>query len=400
MIKWGVTMEYRYDGFGKRKRKPSFWKGILLGIAAGSLLIAAFFFFFADTIISQDNMNDAQVPSAIEENTANQESANVDVPQEAQDYYLAVVEAAEAVTPSVVGISNYGMVHDFWGRSQEQERGTGSGVIIDSSGLIVTNYHVIEGAEELIVTKGSGEEHPAEVIGADPPTDLAVLKVDVGEDGLPAVELDDSDNLRPGEPAIAIGNPLGLDFQQTVTQGVISASNRSITIQGQKFTFIQTDAAINEGNSGGPLVNIYGKVVGINTAKIGMPGVEGMGFAIPSNKVREVTSELIEQGRVSRPWMGVNITNVSPMDAQRYELEVEEGVLVTEIVPNSPAEAAGMEPLDVILAIEDTDIREAGELQHSIYERSIGQTIEVTLLRENEEIVLSVTLEEMPEDIN
>ncbi len=391
-------MDYRHNDFGGRRRNTSFWKGLFLGIAVGSLLLAIFFFYFAGVIISQVNSSEAQAPPAVEENTANRGEESPDVPLEAREYYLAVVEAAESVTPSVVGISNYGMVYDFWGRGQEQERGTGSGVIIDSSGLIVTNYHVIEGAEELVVTKGSGEEYPAEIIGSDPPTDLAVLKID--EENLPAAELDDSDNLRPGEPAIAIGNPLGLDFQQTITQGVISASNRSITIQGQKFTFIQTDAAINEGNSGGPLVNIYGKVIGINTAKIGMPGVEGMGFAIPSNKVREVTTELIEEGRVSRPWMGVNITDISPMDAQRFELDIEEGVLVTEVVPNSPAHAAGLQPLDVIVAINDREIKEASELQHTIYEYSIGQNIEVTLLRESEEIVLPVTLDEMPEDIN
>ncbi len=391
-------MEYHYDDFRGRKRNTNFWKGVLLGIAVGCLLVAVVFFYFAGTIISQENRNDSLTPPAAEENRANRENTNVEIPQEAREYYLAVVEAAERVTPSVVGISNYGMVYDFWGRGQQQERATGSGVIIDPNGLIVTNYHVIEGAEELIVTMGSGEEFPAEIIGADPPTDLAVLKVD--KDGLPAAELADSDNLRAGEPAIAIGNPLGLDFQQTVTQGVISASKRSITIQGQKFTFIQTDAAINDGNSGGPLVNIYGKVVGINTAKIKIPGVEGMGFAIPSNTVRDITSALIEEGRVSRPWMGVNISNITSMDAQRFDLAVEEGVLVTGVVPGGPADAAGVQSMDVIMAINGREIKNVAELQHAIYQYSIGQTIDVTLLRENEETVLPVTLGELPEQLN
>jgi serine protease Do len=293
-----------------------------------------------------------------------------------------------------VGISNYGVVFDIWGRSSLQERATGSGVIIRSDGYIVTNYHVIENARELVVTLGSGEELPATIIGADPPTDLAVIKVDRKD--LPAADLADSNKLRVGEPAIAIGNPLGLDFQQSVTVGVISARERSITIQGQKFTFIQTDAAINDGNSGGALVNINGKVVGINTAKIKVPGVEGMGFAIPSNTVRQITSELIAKGKVERPWMGIYIRTLTPLEAQRSGLAVDYGVLVADVEAGGPASKAGIKPMDVIIAIEGKKITDSSELQQTLYQFNIGQKIKVTVIRGKEELTIEVTLEKLP----
>jgi serine protease Do len=290
----------------------------ILGLLVGGLLVATLFFYLAGNVlppeINRDEEKAAPLPG-VEQNNARK---MLEVSPEVESYYMAVVKAAEEVTPSVVGISNFSVVTDFWGRSSLQERATGSGVIIDEKGFIVTNYHVIENARELIVTLSSGDEVPATVVGTDPPTDLAVLKID--KEGLPAAELADSDVLHVGEPAIAIGNPLGLDFQQTVTLGVVSARERSITIQGQKFTFIQTDAAINDGNSGGALVNIYGQVIGINTAKIKIPGVEGMGFAIPANTVKEITRDLITQGRVERPWLGVYLSTLTPMDAQRFSL--------------------------------------------------------------------------------
>ena len=196
----------------------------------------------------------------------------------------------------------------------------------------MTNYHVIEDCKELVVSLGSGEELPAAVVGADPPTDLAVIKIDKKD--LPAAAMADSDKLRVGEPAIAIGNPLGLDFQQSVTKGVVSALERSITIQGQNFSFIQTDAAINDGNSGGALVNIKGELIGINTAKIKITGVEGMGFAIPSNTVKQISNTLIEKGRVVRP--GLAFISSYPLEAQRYNLSVESGILVQKIVEGVP----------------------------------------------------------------
>jgi len=390
-------MQNFYDDFSEKPKSPSyFWKGVIVGgVIIGLLLAAVFSCLYISTIRSQGIIDNSQlVPLPWEEKRDNEEKKDPEIIPEIGNHYLAVVNAVDIATPSVVGISNYGIVFDFWGQSRLQERAAGSGVIIGEDGYIVTNYHVIENARELIVTLGSGEELPAAIIGADPPTDLAVIKVDKG--ALPAAQLADSDNIRVGEPAIAIGNPLGLDFQQSVTLGVVSARERSITIQGQKFNFIQTDAAINDGNSGGALVNIHGKVIGINTAKIKIPGVEGMGFAIPSNTVRQITSDLVDKGRVVRPWMGVSPRTLTRLDAERMGLDVDYGVLVTEVVAGSPAERAGMQPMDIIVSIEGSKITDVSELQHKIYQFNIGDTIKVDVFREKEKIVIEVILEKLP----
>lgn len=389
-------MDQFYNGFSSKPqpRGNHFWKGIFLGLLVGGLIVATLFFFLAASVLPQGaDENERALPlPGLEQNRAGQ---LLEIPSEAKDYYMAVVNAAEEVTPSVVGISNFSVITDFWGRSSLQERATGSGVIIDEQGYVVTNYHVIENARELIVTLGSGDELPATVVGTDPPTDLAVLKIE--KEDLPVARLADSDSLRAGEPAIAIGNPLGLDFQQSVTLGVISARERSITIQGQRFTFIQTDAAINDGNSGGALVNIYGKVIGINTAKIKIPGVEGMGFAIPANTVKEITRDLITQGRVDRPWLGVYLSTVTPMDVQRFSLYVEEGVLLRDVIKGSPADLAGIQPLDVVVAIDGKGIKNSGQLQELLQQASVGDEMEITLVRGQDELTLTVTLRSMPE---
>lgn len=391
-----------FDGFSDRpaRKKTHFWKGTIFGLLLGGLLIATAFFYItgSETINFQNkNGNNLASPSPYEENENVNSGENLDIAEEVRQYYMAVVNAAEEVTPSVVGISNYGYAYDYWGRSRDlREVGTGSGVIISEEGLIVTNYHVIEGAEEIVVTLGSGEEAEAEVVGSDPPTDLAVLRID--KTGLPAVQFADSEDLRSGEPAIAIGNPLGLDFQQTVTVGVISAVERTIDIQGQRFTFIQTDAAINAGNSGGALVNIYGKVIGINTAKINIPGVEGMGFAIPSSTVDEIVGELIEEGRVIRPWLGVYIRTLSPMDAERFELPVDYGVVVNDVVSRGPAQRAGIQQGDIIIEIDEHKIEDTAVLQEVLHEMEVGDEVSVTVLRDYQEVVLDVNLEIMPEE--
>ena len=387
-----------YDDFSERPGRPShFWKGVLLGgIVIGLLLVTIFYYFsLGSPPPENEKQNNSLTPLPWEEKEdLPKEDGNPEIVPEARQYYLAIVNAVEQATPSVVGISNYGIVFDLWGRSSLQERATGSGVIIGSDGYIVTNYHVIENAREIVVTLGSGEELPAMVIGADQPTDLAVIKVE--KKNLQAAELADSNKLRVGEPAIAIGNPLGLTFQQSVTVGVISARERVITIQGQKFTFIQTDAAINDGNSGGALVNISGELVGINTAKITVPGVEGMGFAIPSNVVRQITSELINKGKVIRPWMGVHIKNVTPLEAQRLNLEVDYGVLVVDVESGGPASKAGIEPMDVIIAIDGNKIPDSSELQSILYQYNVGQKINVTVKRDKQELDIEVALETLP----
>ena len=213
-----------------------------------------------------------------------------------------IVAAAKKVGPAVVGITNKAYVRDIFNRVQLTERGTGSGVIYDKSGLIATNNHVVEGASEIIVSLTDGRSVKGNVLGADAATDLAVVKID--ENNLPVADFGDSSTLQVGEPAIAIGNPLGLEFRGSVTAGVISALNRSIQLGERKFDLIQTDAAINPGNSGGALVNAEGEVVGINSAKIAVSGVEGIGFAIPINSAKPILDELAKKGRVVRPYIG------------------------------------------------------------------------------------------------
>ena len=216
-----------------------------------------------------------------------------------------IVQAAKKVGPTVVGITNKAYVRDFFNRVQLAERGYGSGVIYDKSGLIVTNNHVVDGASEIIVSLADGRSAQGKVLGTDAATDLAVVKIDL--DNLPVAEFGDSSTVQVGEPAIAIGNPLGMEFRGSVTVGIISALNRSVEIGEKKFTLFQTDAAINPGNSGGALVNADGEIIGINSAKIGVSNVEGMGFAIPINNVKPIIKELSAKGRVAHPYVGASL---------------------------------------------------------------------------------------------
>jgi serine protease Do len=308
----------------------------------------------------------------------------------------AVVQAARSVTPAVVGISNRKLVYEwFRGSSELREVGTGSGVIINADGLIVTNNHVIQDAAEVVVIFADGDEVQAEIVGADAATDLAVLKVE--RQGLTAASFGDSDLLQVGELAIAIGNPLGLAFQQTVTLGVISATERFIQASEYRFAFIQTDAAINPGNSGGALVNLKGQVVGINTAKINLPGFEGMGFAIPSNMVKDIVRELVEYGRVIRPWMGVEIQEITPQLAESLGLPVTAGVLVARVVANSPAARAGLREGDIIVEVGDAAVKDFDTLRRALFRYKPGNTVTVKLLREGGELNRPVTLAEMPD---
>ncbi|MGI6658732.1 MAG: S1C family serine protease [Dethiobacteraceae bacterium] len=307
----------------------------------------------------------------------------------------AIVRAAQRVMPAVVGITNKAMVYDMWrGRSLLQDKATGSGVIIDAAGYIVTNNHVIDGAAEIYVTLGDGTEHRAELIGADAATDLAVIKID--ETSLPVAALGDSDKIVVGEQALAIGNPLGLNFSQTLTVGYISAKSRTITMNEYTFNFIQTDAAINDGNSGGALVNLQGEVIGINTAKIKIAGVEGMGFAIPSNTVKTITQELIEHGKIIRPWLGIYAGgDIDDTLAQQLQLPVNYGVLVQDVVPGSPADRAGIRRGDVIIEMAGEKVTKFRDLRDLIYKQKVNAQVEIKLVRDGKEIKTTATLTEM-----
>lgn len=305
-----------------------------------------------------------------------------------------IVRAAQAVGPAVVGITNKAYARDYFNRKVLVEQGTGSGVIFDSRGYIATNNHVVENAQEILVSLADGRVLNGKVLGADPVTDLAVVKVEIGD--LPVALLGDSDNLLVGEPAIAIGNPLGLEFKGSVTAGVISALNRSIEIGERKFKLIQTDAAINPGNSGGALVNADGVVVGINSAKISIAGVEGIGFSIPINTARPILQSLIEKGHVIRPYLGVGIIDRNTAAAYGYEFNIEKGIYLVKIAKTGPAGKAGLTEGDIILKVAGMDINSVADLRAAVDAQAVGSKIDVSIIRGGNQKNVSVLLEEMP----
>lgn len=305
-----------------------------------------------------------------------------------------LVRAAQAVGPAVVGITNKAYARDYFNRKVLVEQGTGSGVIFDSNGYIATNNHVVENAQELMVSLADGRVLNGKVLGADPVTDLAVVKVDMT--GLPAAVLGDSDSLMVGEPAIAIGNPLGLEFKGSVTAGVISALNRSIEIGERKFKLIQTDAAINPGNSGGALVNADGVVVGINSAKISVAGVEGIGFSIPINTARPILQSLIDKGHVVRAYLGVGIVDRNTAAAYGYEFNIDKGIYLVKVAEDGPAGKAGLVAGDIILKVAGVDINSVADLRGAVDGQAVGSKIDVLIIRGGNQKTVSVLLEEMP----
>ena len=306
-----------------------------------------------------------------------------------------IVRAAQAVGPAVVGITNKSYARDFFNRKVVVEQGSGSGVIFDANGYIVTNNHVVEGSAELVVSLSDGRSLPGKLVGTDPATDLAVVKVDAS--GLPVAQFGDSDTLLVGEPAIAIGNPLGLEFKGSVTAGVVSALNRSIEIGERRFKLIQTDAAINPGNSGGALVNADGVVVGINSAKISVEGVEGIGFAIPINSVRPIIKSLIDKGRVIRAYLGVGALDKNSAARYGYELNIDKGVYVANLTRNGPAAKNGIQQGDIILRVGDAETNSVADLRSALDALPVGSRVNVVFSRNGRQQTISVLLEEMPQ---
>jgi serine protease Do len=305
-----------------------------------------------------------------------------------------IVRAAQAVSPAVVGITNKAYARDYFNRKVLVQQGEGSGVIIDSNGYIATNNHVVDGAQELVVSLPDGRTFTGKVLGADPATDLAVVKIDAT--GLPTATLGDSDGLLVGEPAIAIGNPLGLEFQGSVTVGVISALNRSIEIGERKFKLIQTDAAINPGNSGGALVNADGVVIGINSAKISDTGVEGIGFSIPINAARPILQSIIEKGHVVRAYLGVGVLDKNSAPKYGYTLNVDKGIYVVNVTIGGPAAKAGIKPGDIIKKVAGNEINSVPDLRSILDGQNVGSKVDVEIIRDDQPSTVSVLLEEMP----
>jgi serine protease Do len=306
----------------------------------------------------------------------------------------AVVQAAKKVSPAVVGITTKVYNRDIFNRKVLVGEGVGSGIIFDKAGYIVTNNHVVGNSKTVIVSLADGQSTEGTVVGRDEKTDLAVVKIKM--DNLPVAEFGDSDSLQVGEPAIAIGNPLGLEFQGTVTAGVISSLNRTVGAEGQSMKLIQTDAAINPGNSGGALVDADGKVIGINSAKISKEGVEGLGFAIPINTARPILESLIKNGKVVRPYLG--LYGLDKQMAARFGMQLNvNGIYVYKVVAGGPLDKAGFQHGDIITKVGDTDVKDFSTLQSSLDNYNVGDTVTVTYTRGGSETTAKVTLQEAPQ---
>jgi Do/DeqQ family serine protease len=282
------------------------------------------------------------------------------------------------------------------------QSGTGSGFILDAKGQIVTNAHVVEGVDDVTVTLNDGRTLPGKVVGRDPVTDVAVVKVD--QDNLPTVSLGNSDNLKPGEWAIAIGNPLGLD--NTVTTGIISATGRSsrqVGIPDKQVRFIQTDAAINPGNSGGPLLDQNGNAIGMNTAIV--QGAQGLGFAIPINTVKQIVQQLVATGKAQHPYLGIHMVTLSPEIKEQInreskgELQVKQdrGVLILRVVEGSPAAAARLRPGDIIQKINGNTVENADDVQQAVSQTQVGSSLSLEVDRNGTTATVNVTAGSLPD---
>ncbi|WP_082193162.1 S1C family serine protease [Bacillus rubiinfantis] len=319
----------------------------------------------------------------------------------------SIADTVEKLSKTIVGIENYQQQQsiDFFGNkqsSQNVEAGSGSGVIFqktNGSAYVVTNNHVVEGASRLEVSLYNGSKTSATVIGTDALTDLAVLKID-DKNVTDTASFGDSSSLRPGDQVYAIGNPLGSELSRTVTQGIVSATNRSISVSTSagdwETTVIQTDAAINPGNSGGALINNQGQVVGINSMKISENGVEGLGFAIPSNDVIPIVNQLIKNGKIDRPYLGVGLADldeVSRVYLAELPDKVTQGALVMNIDANSAAAKAGFQPKDVIVSMNGEKITNSSDLRKYLYTKAkIGDDIRFKVYRDGKRITLTAKL--------
>jgi Do/DeqQ family serine protease len=324
----------------------------------------------------------------------------------------AFTSVADRVTPAVVNVSTVASkasapgedpekFREFFGeefyekyfrrRPREDARASGSGVIVDPKGYILTNNHVVENAREITVRLSDSRKFTATLVGRDPKTDLAVLKID-SPTPLPVAEMGDSDRLKVGQWAIAIGNPFGLD--RTVTVGIISATARTRVGVTTYENFIQTDASINPGNSGGPLLNLDGRVIGVNTAIVAAG--QGIGFSIPINEARLVMNQLIKSGRVVRGWLGVAIQDVTDELSRSFGVREREGVLVADVIKGGPAEKAGVRAGDVVVEFNGVKIREVPDLQRRVAGVAPGEKVKLTVVRDKQMVPVTVAIGEMP----
>ena len=380
----GKNIELQTDKFSSGRKK--------LAAAAVVLLITGFIggCFFGDIIPGNKQGNKAESSYSFPQT----EQKKVEELPAIRN--TAVVQAVKEVGPAVVGITTRVYDKDIFNRRVAVGQSVGSGVIFRSDGYIVTNNHVISGAKEIIVSLADGRSLKGKLIGQDEFTDLAVVKVD--EDNLPTAVFGDSDGVVVGEPAIAIGNPMGLEFQGSVTAGVISALNRTLDISDKRVKLFQTDAAISPGNSGGALVNADGEVIGINSAKVAASGVEGMGFSIPINTVQTIVNELIEKGYVARPYLGVSVFDPDTAARYGYQLNIDKGVYIFRLTLDGPCGKAGFQRGDISLEINGEEVNSVADLRNKIASYKVGDKVAVTYERNGTKNKAEVVLEEMPQE--
>lgn len=376
---------------------------LLLMLVSASALIGAAAGGFAVYQYLEDRMENSASQVAtlpVEQLPADTDQPVQSIQVSSSDVQTAVTSAVEKVGPAVVTVVGtvQQRVTSFFGNTLAEGEVSGSGVIISADGYILTNNHVVEGTQSLYVILADGSELPATLVNTDVFADLAVIKAD---GSMPAVAaLGNSDLLKPGETVIAIGSPLG-DFKNTVTVGVISATGRALSTQAgyQMEDLIQTDAAINEGNSGGPLVNLNSEVIGINTLVVRGSGntsttAEGLGFAIPANTARIIGEQIISKGYFARPYLGINWQGITPNIARRYDLPVQWGAYVTGVAADSPAGRGGLQTDDIIVRIGGTTFDENHSFINLLFAHQPGETVAVEVVRQGHNVELQVTLGE------
>lgn len=354
------------------EKKPKTSKLLIASVLSAGIVFGTVFGYSIDNFIWDKNSGSKSVGKI-----------NGNVKYVVEKTVSSVEYIAEKVSPSVVAVQTTELTRSFFGGVFENE-GLGSGVIISDDGYIVTNNHVIEGANDIKVVLNDGKEYKAKIINRDSIYDLAVIKIEANN--LPYVEFGDSSSIKVGQLAVAIGNPVGKEYSGTVTAGIISGLNREFESGGKTINYIQTDAAINPGNSGGALLNSEGKLIGINTLKVVQTTVEGMGFAIPANEVKEIVDDLI-----NRPYMGIQGKTITKEDAETYNLPL--GVYVADVVSNSGADKAGLKKGDIIISINNKEIQTMEEVIKVVKQHNIGDEIELEVVNQyDRKAKLKITL--------
>lgn len=380
-----------------KKEKNSGFKRFIATVLVSAIVGCGAGVFGSELVLRQERL---QAPKA--EVTLSQ-SETIKSPLKTSNH--SVVEVAKAVMPAVVGVNTYAKAGNLFrgsglpnflpnfneeARNEYSQISYGSGVVISEDGLIITNYHVIQNGERVSVTLYDGTQHEAEVLGYDAQSDLAVLKV--GAEGLVSVPIGTSKNLQVGESVVAVGNPLSAEFSQTVTDGIISGINRKLKNDTQAFSLIQTNAAINSGNSGGALVDFSGKLIGINTAKISATGVEGIGFAIPIDEAMKIVKELIEKGKIEHAFIGFSGYVLTEEVASQVGTKEKTGVIVASVVKGGPADKAGIVPYDIIVAADGVAVKNFEDITKLLSQKKPRETMTLSIVRDNQQKDFTITL--------